>query len=280
MRKLITLTILALLTACGGGGSDAPAAQPVAVTPKLKVYILAGQSNMFGADAIAAPNGVQDLAESGQQTDVDRTVRFTFSTRALQAPWGDVRGHAGYWLGEATIGGQTVKVHGPEVGFNRGMGGHIAVVKYADNFTELEAGRSPWVRPGSCWTAWQAFVDKQLAALGEPYEVAGFVWFQGIDDGFLRRERAPYEADLRQLVGDLRGKFGDKPLVIVHELNSVLVGPAAMQPIRDAQSAVATLPRTAIVSADDLPLATPHHLNAQAQLVLGQRIATAMKGLQ
>lgn len=285
MRSFFLSLIAALLTACGGGGSDAGApsapSKPSQTPPPLKVFILVGQSNMLGADALVDPTtGVKDLAELGLQTAVDQSTAFTFSTRAIQAPWGDVRGHAGYWLSEPQIGNQTVKVMGPEVGFSRELGGNIAIVKYADNYLATEGGRSAWVKPGSRWTEWQNFVDQRLAAIGQPYEVAGFVWFQGIDDGFLGRGQEAYAADLRKVLADLRSKFGDKPAVIVQELNSVLVGPTGMAPIRAAQNDVAKELRNAIVDVDGLPLATAHHLSGTAQLEVGRRVGVAMKRLQ
>lgn len=278
MRKLSMLIFCLFLTACGGGGDDGPPpSQGPQQTGPLKVFIFAGQSNMLGADATIAPTFTDDMAATGQQQASDRQARFTMATPTLSYPWGDIRGHNGVMLGSETHKGLPVKVHGPEVGFSRAMGQRVAIIKYSDNFDALENNRSPWVKPGTRWTAWQAFVDQQLAAIGEPYEVAGFIWLQGIDDGKLNRGEVEYRTDLVQIVADLRAKFGNKPFILGRSIPSPVVG-AAMTPIRWGQELVGVMPGNSIVDLDDLgPWVGDHHLNAAAQLTSGSRFATAYK---
>lgn len=273
MKRRALLLLPLVLAACGGGGDSPQTAVALqAQQAPLQVFIFAGQSNMLGADAIISGDGVHDLADTGQQTASDRGVRFTMSTRFLRYEWGDIRGHNGYHIGLSTINGKPVKVHGPEVGFSRTLNARVAIIKYADNYTATENGRSAWVAPGSRWTAWQAFVDAQLAALGEPYEVAGFIWHQGIDDGALARSQADYAADLRQVAADLRAKYGGRPFVLARSVFSGVVG-GTMTPIRAGQLEVAADPGNGWVDVDDLPLVATHHLTAPAQLVAGQRFA-------
>ena len=273
IRMMMAALAAAALSACGGGGGAADTETPQSIKP-ISVYIFAGQSNMFGADAIVDTDGaVRDLVDLGQQTAVDRSALFTMATPYSTYAWGDIRGHDGSWLGDLTVNGKPVKVHGPEVGFNREMGGGIAIIKYGNNYTALEAGRSAWVKPGTRWTSWQAFVDKQLGALDRPYKVAGVVWFQGIDDGRLNRTHAAYKADLVQVIADVRAKFGDVPVVIGRSVNSTIAGHEAMAPIRAAQVEVGGMPGNGWIDVDDLPLATEHHLSAAGQLVAGQRFA-------
>lgn len=285
MKHLIA-SILASLTlaACGGGGGGADEDAPVPSAPvvpegAIRVYLFAGQSNMLGSDALIDPTtGTADLVDMGQQIEADRSTLFTMSTRFLRYDWGDVRGHVGYRWGELTINGEAVKVHGPEVGFAREMGGNIAIIKYADNYTATENGRSPWVKPGSRWNAWHAFVEQQLASLGRPYVVAGFVWFQGIDDGLLHRGQDRYQADLEQIAADLRAKYGNVPFVLARSVDSQIAGSYYMAPIRAAQEAVGAQPGNALITVDDLPLVATHHLTAAGQLEVGRRFAKAMKG--
>lgn len=257
------------LAACGGGGSADPT--PVAPAP-IRVFIFAGQSNMLGADAIIDPSGTKELIAAGLQTDADRSSLFTLGGAESYA-WGDIRGHDGPSLSRPDIGGVRFKVHGPEVGFSRALGGNIAIVKYADNYQALEAGRSAWVKPGTRWTAWQAFVDKQLAALGRPYVVVGFVWHQGIDDGILHRSQVDYQADLEQVTADLREKFGNKPFILARSIGA---DGQIMDPIRTGQVAVGTQAGNAWITVDDLgPYINGHHLSATAQITAGQRFAAA-----
>jgi hypothetical protein len=274
MRWIVVVALAAGLSACGGGGDASDAGESPSAQKPISVFIFAGQSNLFGADAIIDTSGaVRDLVDMGQQTDVDRSALFTMATPYSSYAWGDIRGHDGSWLGDLTVNGKPVKVHGPEVGFNREVGGGVAIVKYGNNYTELEGGRSAWVKPGTRWTAWQSFVDKQLVALGRPYKVAGVVWFQGIDDGRLGRTQEAYKADLVQVIADVRAKFGDVPVVIGRSVNSTIAGTAAMTPIRAAQVEVGAMRGNGWVNVDDLPLATEHHLSATGQLTAGQRFA-------
>ena len=231
---------------------------------------------MAGADATITPTLTGDLVDARLQNDVDRSARFTFGSPRIEYGWGDIRGHGGGSLGELEVAGVPVKVHGPEVGFNRQLGGGIAIVKYADNYHALEAGRSAWVKPGTRWTQWQAFVDRQLAALDRPYVIAGFIWLQGIDDGILGRDKAAYKADLLQIAADLRAKFGPAPFILGRSINSDIAGQASMAPIREAQVEVGALPGNAWVNLDDLgPYVAVHHLTSAGQLQSGKRFAEA-----
>jgi len=257
------------LSACGGGGGSQAPAEPV------QVFIFAGQSNMLGSDAIITSNGTTDLAEAKEQVDADRASLFSFKSRTLSYPWGDLRGHDGYYMGEPLIYGKPAKVHGPEVGFNRRLGGNIVIIKYADNYNALENGRSAWVKPGTRWTAWQEYVDQQLATINGPYVVAGIIWDQGIDDGLLIRDGASYKADLQQIIRDVRAKFGaNKPFILARSVNSVIAGSVAMAPIRAAQVEVGSEPGNRWTDEDDLgPYVASHHLSEAAQLVSGKRFA-------
>ncbi len=56
-----------------------------------------------------------------------------------------------------------------------------------------------------------AFFDAALAEIvtaGHTYNLAGICWHQGIDDGLLTRSEANYTADLRQIVADMRTRYG------------------------------------------------------------------------
>ena len=75
LRTTLATLIVATLTACGGGGSEAPAAQPAAVDPPpvYEVVIMAGQSNILGADAAVDPTDpTRNLVDAGMQTAADR----------------------------------------------------------------------------------------------------------------------------------------------------------------------------------------------------------------
>lgn len=271
LRVLLALLIAVTMTACGGGGSE------VAPDLAIRVYLFAGQSNMLGSDATIAPVLTLDLAEVGLQTEVDRAGILALKAGPIIYKWGDIRGHAGYAMSRAAVNGKAIKVHGPEVGFNREIG-PVAIIKYATNWRTVEAGRSPWAG-GGIWAAWQEFNDAQLASLGRPYVIAGFVWHQGIDDGLAHRTQAEYVADLRKIVADLRAKYGPVPFVLARSFESPIAGSAAMAPIRAGQMEVGADPGNAWIDVDDLPKVNHHHLSSAGQLEAGRRFAVAMNGL-
>lgn len=239
----------------------------------LRVFIFAGQSNIFGADAVIDPSTVKDLAESNQQTLLDKTSKFRLSG---YYPWGDIRGHcSGTFLAN-----KPVKVMGPEVGFNRALGGHIVILMFTDNFNALEKGHSPWRSPGSLWKRMTAFIDQSLRELKEPYSIAGCVWDQGIDDACMHRDKHTYEADLKSVINDIRAKYGQIPFVLSRSVNSKVAGSTNMKPIREAQVEVGSMANNSWINVDDLgPYNNGHHLTAKAQLTAGERFANAWKKL-
>lgn len=251
-----------------------------ASTPPLRVFLFGGQSNMLGADAVISDaTKIQDLVQVSKQTVADESSLLAQGGHFTR-DWGQIRGHDSFYLGEPLYLGNPVKGHGPEVGFARAMGGNVAIVKFSQNFSALEGGRSPWVTGGSIWTAWQSTIDNALRALNRPYTVEGFGWIQGIDDGLLGRTQGAYQADLEQVIADLRTKFGDKPFVLGRSINSQIAGTVAMTPIRAAQVVVGGQANNAWVNTDDLtPYVNTHHMTAKNQVKFGRRLAVAWAGL-
>lgn len=247
------------------------------------VFILGGQSNMFGADAVIDnTDKTLDLAEKGTQTAADLAALFRLGGPTYTFAWGAIKGHQGTSLGVDNVAAVPIQVHGPEVGLNRTLydagATPLAITKYANNFAALETGRSPWVSPRALWTAWQAEVDDALAdliTLGHTYTIVALCWHQGIDDGLLARSQVNYEADLRQIISDLRLKFGaDLPFILARSVNSAIVGSTNMAPIRAGQVAVAADVNNAMVDVDDLtPYVNTHHLSAASQIIQGNRFA-------
>lgn len=249
---------------------------------------------MAGADALIEPKaGRRDLVEVGTQTAADRETLFTFGARfdpahAHSYAWGEIRGHGGVANGKLTHpDGAIYKVIGPEAGLARTLAAKgwrdVAIIKAAANFQQLEKDRSPWVRPNGHWTPWTTFVHARLAELRQVdsgVRVSGFLWHQGIDDGLLGRTQAAYEADLRQLIADLRTEFGTSttPFILARSVNSPVAGKEKMAPIRRAQVTVAeSTAQAAWIDTDDLgPYQRQHHLSAKAQLIAGQRMGEAL----
>lgn len=268
MKVQLAIVALALFTAC-------------APSEPVRVFIFAGQSNIFGADSIIdGSTKTRGLVDMGLQTDVDASsILAVAGSGDVTYGWADIRGHDGCFEGEwVTAQGVPYKGHGPEVGFNRALGGNLAILKFTGNYA-LEGGRSAWAR-GSAWTTMQAFIDAKLADLGRPYVVEGFLWDQGIDDGIQQRTQAAYAADLRQVITDFRAKFGHAPFVLARSVDSQIAGSPNMAPIRAGQLEVAADPGNAWVNMDDLtPYTRVHHLTAASQLIFGARFAAAWQAL-
>lgn len=246
----------------------------------VRVFVMAGQSNMLGADAVIdQATKDKDLVQALKQSVADESSLFVQGGHFTTA-WGPIRGHSITYLGEPLYQGNQVKGHGPEVGLSRALGGGIACVKFSMNYSALSGGRSPWVSGGPLWAAWQAFVDSSLASLGRPYTIAAFCWTQGIDDGLLHRSQTDYRTDLTQIAADLRAKFGNAPFITARSINSAAVGSSFMAPIRAAQLEVGALAGNAWIDLDDLtPYVNTHHMTAANQLRHGERFAAAYKAL-
>lgn len=254
---------------------------------RYDVFLFAGQSNMFGADAVIdGTDKTLDLVEKGIQTAADAAAKFALGSPFTYGP-GDIRGHQGTSFGVNNVAGVPIMVHGPEVGFNRSLYavGYAStfIIKYGANFSALESGKSPWVPGGSLWTAWQAYVDAQLAAItaaGNTYRILGFCWCQGIDDALRARTQADYMVDLRTIISAMRTKFGGLPWVMARSIDSQIAGSAAMAPIRQGQVAVAADSGNGWTDLDDLtPYVNTHHMSAANQLINGQRMADMYRAL-
>jgi hypothetical protein len=262
-----------------------------------RVFLFAGQSNMAGADALVAGTGAQDLVGAGLQTDADRSALFTYSlgfnagnvpTYPVNSPgygWGDIRGHMGSSFSQLGY-----SVIGPEVGFNRALYAHgvrdAAIIAVSNNINTL-GPPWPWtnrIAPNNYYAQWSSFVNARLAELtshGDTYTIAGFVWDQGIDDAILGSTQAQYQANLTNLITQLRTDYGTPttPFVLVTS-KSTMANPTYMAAVRAAQVAVAEAdPYAAWVTSDDLPNVNTHHFSADSQLVIGQRLGDAYLAL-
>lgn len=248
---------------------------------KFNVFLLAGQSNMAGADSeVAVPPGFR-------QTAADRAARFTIAPlpegekSPLYLPWGEIKGHQI----------KNKLVHGPEVGLARTLSAagwtNIAIIKVHANFSR-DVSTWPWREGEPLFKAWTEFVDDRLAELsadGHSTKVQGFVWHQGIDDAIHGKFAADYQRNLSDLIGVLRKRYtaDQAPFVLARSVNSRIAQPtpdperkSPMAIVRQAQVKVGeTVPRAAWIDVDDLPNVNTHHFSADSQLVIGRRFGEA-----
>lgn len=247
---------------------------------EIAVFLLAGQSNMGGADAVAAhPEGFQP-------TDADKATRFT-TARVPQGegspeylPWGRISGHRVSPTGKL--------VHGPEVGFARRLyevgWRNVAIIKVYGNFAR-DVDRWPWGPCGAFYESWTKFTDARLSELkaqGFRYRVRAFVWHQGIDDAIHGRLAASYQENLVRLIKELRRRYSDErtPFLLARSVNSSIArqmtGSSEGDPmavVRAAQVAVGSSDPNGWIDVDDLPNVKRHHFTAEGQLVIGTRFA-------
>jgi len=254
--------------------------------PVVNVFLLAGQSNMAGADSeVAVPPGFQ-------QTAADRATRFTTAPlpegekSPVFVPWGEIKGH----LVKDRLS------HGPEVGFARALHAagwkNVAIIKVHANFRR-DVSQWPWGDGEPLFKAWTTFVDARLAELiadGHVPRVRGFVWHQGIDDAIHGKLAEQYEQNLSDLIGVLRKRYAaeEAPFVLARSVMSRIAQQASdpdnsspMALVRKAQERVGdTQPLSAWIDVDDLPNVNTHHFSADSQLVIGQRFGKAFLKLE
>ena len=271
-----------------GEQSVRPAGELVPADDKTvaNVFVLAGQSNMAGADSeVLDPAGFQ-------QTQADRATRFTMAPvldgaeSKQYVPWGEIRGHQA----------KNRLVHGPEVGFARSLHAagwrNVFIIKVHANFGR-EVPSWPWAERGKLFNPWTKFVDERLAELkaqGHSYRVRGFLWHQGIDDAIHGKLAAEYERNLTDLIGVLRKRYktDQAPFVLARSVNSRIAQPrpdpknnSPMSVVRRAQVKVGeTVSNAAWIDVDDQPNVNTHHFSAAGQLVIGHRFGKAFLELQ
>ncbi len=241
-----------------------------AAGPPVKVFILAGQSNMEG-------QAVTDLAGKDYH-DGKGTLAKLMEDPAKAAMFAHLKGADGRWAvrddvwvrykrergpllaGPLTCGfsvyGDTHHF-GPELQFGHVVGDHFAnqvlLIKTAWGGKSLYRDFRPPSSGGEVgpyFTKMIAEVREALANLktdfpsynGAGYELAGFVWYQGWNDGVNPKTAVPeYEQNLVNLIHDVRREFAAPKLpVVIGELTGPwVVAPPEWTALRKAQAAAA-----------------------------------------
>ncbi len=254
--------IATVLLACGqltalGSSPQGPAGvgpAGVANTNKqrqvLRVFLLAGQSNMEG-------QGVVDLDHPKYYNDGQGTIKWLLRQESTRASYLHLIDDAGHWkprtdvwcrfktkdelkAGPLDIGftGYSGRHHiGPELQFGHVVGdaidSPILIVKTAWGGKSLHSDFRPPSSGGNTGPYYQQMIDEYREAIHEiPNDfpelashepiLSGFVWFQGWNDAFGPEEaRDDYATNLSNLISDLRREFKTPNLpVIVGELGN------------------------------------------------------------
>ena len=228
-----------------------PSAMPLPTAPAstvpaklLRVYLLAGQSNMEG-------HGVVDLNDARDYNGGRGTLAQFVDNPANKAAWGDLRAADGSWFvrddvfvsylteqGSQKAGALSVgfavyddKHHiGPELGIGRALGSAFAepvlLIKTAWGGKSLAKDFRPPSSGGEVGPYYKQMIAEYRAAVaaiptqfpalaGYSPRLDGVIWFQGWNDGCDEKAAAEYEGNLVHLITDLRAEFGNPKLSFV-----------------------------------------------------------------
>lgn len=220
----------------------------------VKVFILAGQSNMVGYGAV---NTLDYLGEDPKYGKLLGTIKKKDGWVKRNDVW--------IWYnmgkgGKLTIGyGSQHGPHrpyiGPELGFGEVMhdclDNQVLLIKTAWGGRALAKGFLPPSAggPGETYTEMIKYVKDVLGDIKkhfpeynrQGYEIAGFVWFQGWNDMIDEEKTAKYTENLRHFIKDVREELEvPKMPFIVGELG--VGGPEGRGDFQKAQSAIEDVP--------------------------------------
>ena len=244
---------------------------PARAGKPVKVYLLAGQSNMVGSST-----PTRDLPAELRIPQED--VEFYHA-----AGPGPLQENAWVLLQP----GSTVDF-GPEVTFGRTMADllpeeRIALIKYAAGNTNLAVDWDP--DSGPQYRRFKETVTAGLEALtdrGDTYEIAGMVWMQGESDSAFANMAPKYRANLTRFIARVRRDFDvpDVPIVI----GRIFLGVGSFRhaaKVRAAQVAVAERDKHASwVNLDGLSQQPAGvEFDGPGTIEMGKRFAKAMQRL-
>lgn len=262
-RRLLLTKISVLLTASAlVQADDGPL--------PVKVFILAGQSNMEG-------QAVVDLA--GPDYNEGRgTLAMLIDDPSKAEMLAHLKDDVGQWavrddvwvsyqredqpllsgpLGVGFTAYGDSHHFGPELQFGHIVGDHfenpVLIIKTAWGGKSLYSDFRPPSSVGETGRYYTLMIEQVHAALdqmdeefpdltGRDYELAGFVWYHGWNDGVDPEHAVPeYEQNLVNLIGDVRAEFDSSDLpVVIGELTGPWVdAEGAWDDLRRAQAAAA-----------------------------------------
>ncbi|MEY4674724.1 MAG: hypothetical protein RL148_2508 [Planctomycetota bacterium] len=232
MRLLLTASFLALTL---------PAQDPA---PVVRVFLLAGQSNMEG-------HGVVDLDDERDYNGGRGTLAAFLREPANAAQWPGIRSTDGSWVVRDDVFVTYRPMHGPrkvgplKVGYGPYEGWHHIGPEYGIGRVLGDRYAEPVLLVKTAWGGKSLFRDfrppgaggevgpfyRQMLAeyrealagiatdhpqlVGHRAQLDGVVWFQGWNDACEQEATATYDRNLVHLVADLRAEFADPKLPFV-----------------------------------------------------------------
>lgn len=224
---------------------------------KMKVFILAGQSNMDGrADIKDLP---AELKTSPANVRIFRVGKWVEVTPLAEA-----------------------KQFGPEFAFAHAIGKAlpketVGIVKFALGGTSLDMWGAPGYDKKDCLYQRMMALVKAALATGN-VEVAGVLWMQGESDAEKKELGEAYAANFAGLIARLRQDLNAPNLPFLFgQIQVPTRGFDYKDAVLKAQADTAVkVHDTAFVSTDGLPQKPDHlHFNAEGQTGLGARFAEA-----
>ena len=202
----------------------------------VRVFILAGQSNMVGHGFIAADpkrnNGLGSLEATCKSPSSSKVFRGLLRRDGTWKSREDVLIHYFGRKGKLTVGyGAGTDCIGPEYGFGNAVGDAIRdpvlLIKLAWGGKSLAQDFRPPSSGGTVGPFYKEVVDqarKVLANMADefpelkdrPVEISGFGWHQGWNDRINGAFVDEYEANMANFIRDIRKDLGvpDMPFVI------------------------------------------------------------------
>jgi hypothetical protein len=255
-------------------------ASSVASAQPVKVYILAGQSNMDGRGRKS-----ELVGELARWVKPQADVRIAYSNSTRRGPYateGFVPLEPGYSVPPGTkerkLPGDTF---GPEVSFGRAMADahpddRILLIKFSEGGTSMHKDWMPGVAHDGLYPQFLAFVRRSLKSLsdaGQTPQLAGMIWHQGESDASL--PEGEYQRLLTDFIAHVREDL-EAP-----QLNFV-IGEVYDNGHRDRvragqRATAAAVPNVVFVPVEGLKtLDAGTHFDTRSQIELGRRLAAAL----
>jgi len=232
-RWIAGIVVLAVMAGTAGSTVAGPA-DKVGKSP-LKVFILAGQSNMEGQGVIKM--NPQRNGGKGSLEYMCKDSKMAWRTRHMVDADGNwvVRKDVWIWYldrkGGLTAGfGANNTLIGPEFGFGHGVGEaldeQVLLIKTAWGGKSLAVDFRPPSSGGQVGPYYQRMLEHVKEVLGnlktlfpqydsKGYEIAGFGWHQGWNDRVDQAYNDAYEENMANFIRDIRKALGVKNLPFV-----------------------------------------------------------------
>lgn len=203
-------------------------------SPKLRVFILAGQSNMEGYGKIEDPEN-----DPGSLADViENDVKGEWSKIGESGNWKTLENvylyferNGGTIKSNVTVGqGAFSDLIGPELMFAHQLDEYyedpVLIIKTAWGGKSLAEDFRPPSAGGTTGSFYNAMIQKvkdvtqnigtEFPEIGpSEYEISGFAWFQGWNDGASDDFLNEYESNLKHLVNDVRNDLNNPHLPFI-----------------------------------------------------------------